>query len=195
MNNLFYKVRGYFITNNTIIKKFWINQFAASLLGIMITWPLRIFSNRHPSFGMLPELVSLLFCGGFFCFLIYDIIYEMGSKDFLRINHQNAAYDPYKALRLVMFSYIPTLIFTVLGVIFFISGYGNGYAVISIIMNVAIHAMYVGLFFILPLNINIIAFPISILITVVFGSLAYYLGIHDKTLRGVLGFKVKVNKE
>lgn len=195
MSNLLYKVKAYFTANNTVIQKFWINQFASSLLGIMITWPLIIFSNRHPSFGMLPELAALTFCGGFFCFLIYDIIHEVGIKDNVRINHQNATYDPYKALKLITFSYIPTIIFTVLGVVFFVSGYGDGFAVVSIVMNIAIHAMYSGLFFILPENISVLAFPISILITVFFGCLAYYLGVRNKTLRGVLGFKVNAKKE
>ncbi|MDD4124322.1 MAG: hypothetical protein PHW77_01155 [Eubacteriales bacterium] len=195
MNDLFYKIKNYFFNNSTIIKKFWINQFASSLLGIMITWPVRIYAEKHPSLGSVPELAALLFCGGFFCFLIYDIMYEAGSKDCVRINHQNVVYDPFKALKLIMFSYIPTIFFTVLGVIFFVFGFGDGFAVISLIMNIVIHAMYVGFFFMLPVNINILAFPISILITVIFGCLAYYLGVRDKTLRGVFGIKVNTKKE
>lgn len=195
MLNLYYKIKKYFNDNNTIVRKFLVNQVAASLLGIMITWPVTIFASRNPQLGILPTLAALLFCGGFFCFLIYDIFYEEGSGDYIRIEHKNMPYDPYKAFRLSVFAYSPTILLALLGVTFFVLGYGNGFAVISILLNVAIHAMYLGLFALLPARFAVIAFPVSILITVSAAAFAYSLGVHDKTLRGILGFPVKANKE
>jgi hypothetical protein len=195
MNSLYNKTKEFFIENRTIIKKFWINQFASSLLGIMVTWPFTNYSNNHPEIGILPELIAFLFCGGFFCYLIYDVMYEIGAKDYVRVHHQNAVYEPNKALKIIMFAYIPTIILTLLGVIFFVVGYGNGFAIVSFTLNIVIHAMYMGLFAILPVNLNVIAFPVSILITTLAGCLAYYLSTHDKTLRGILGIKVKVKEK
>lgn len=195
MSNLISKIKSYFFENKNIIRKFWVNQFAASILGIMVTWPVRIYSEKNPSAGSLPTLAALLFCGGFFCFLIYDVIHQEGLKDHLRIINHKEPYDPYKAIRLVMFAYIPTVFLTLLATLFFVFGFGTGYGAISLLMNTAVHGMYVGLFFLLPTNISALAFPISIFITAAFACLAYFLGVRNKTLRSFFGIRTNSKKE
>ena len=195
MTEFITKIKSYFLENSHIIRKFWINQFAASVLGIMVTWPANIITEKYPAMGILPTLAALLFCGGFFCFLIYDVIYEEANKDYIRITNQKETYDGYKALKLIMFSYAPTILLAVLAVLFFVINFGDGSAIVSILLNTLIHGMYVGLFFVLPSGINPLAFPLGILATVFFGCLAYFLGVRDLTLRGVFGIKVKQNKE
>lgn len=188
-------MKKYFLDNLTIIRKFWANQIAISLLGIMITWAMTTLKANNPSFGIFPELIACLFCGGFFCFLIYDVCYELGGKDYIRLSHNTIPYDSLKTAKITAFAYIPTVLCTIIAIVFFVIGFGDGYAVTSVIMNVAIHAMYSGFFFILPESINVIAFPISIFTTLFFAWLGYYLAVHDKSLRGLLGFKPRYKKE
>ncbi len=192
---MFNKIKMIYTANSTLFRKFWVNQFAISMLGLMVTWPMNVLNSNHPEFGIIPELAAFLFCGGLFCFLIYDLFYQLGAKDYIKVNHQNAVYDKYKALKITAVAYIPTIFVTVLAYIFYFANVGNGYAVTSLILNVIIHAMYSGLFFILPSSMNIIAFPISIAITFFFAFLGYYLASHDKYLRSFFGITVKVNKE
>lgn len=192
---MFNKIKSIYVANSTILRKFWVNQFAISLLGVMVTWPLSVLAQNQPSLGILPELFAFLFCGGLFCFLIYDLFYQLGAKDYIKVNHQNMVYDKYKALKITAVAYIPTIAVTLFSFVFFFVNVGNGYAVTSLIMNVIINAMYSGLFFVLPDSINIIAFPAGILITTFFAFLGYYLSSHDKYLRSFFGLSVKINKE
>lgn len=195
------KIKEFFIANSTQFRKFWVNQIAISLLGIMITLPMLTLEKNHPDLGTWPELLAAVFCGGMFCFLIYDMTYALGAKDYIRVHHQNAEPDKNRALKICVLAYAPTILVTLCAVIFFVLGriipdtFGNPYAVTSIIMNMAIHAMYSGLFFYLPESFNVIAFPIGIIITVFFGWLGYYMSTHDKSLRSVFGIKTKPYRE
>ena len=161
----------------------------------MVTLPIVTLEQNNPELGNWPELLAALFCGGMFCFLTYDVMYALGAKEYLRVHNQNAPEDKQKALKICSLAYAPTALTALLAIIFFVSGLSDAYGVTSVIMNMAIHAMYSGLFFFIPDSVNIIAFPLSICITVFFGWLGYYMSTHDKSLRGVLGIKTKPYRE
>ncbi len=188
-------LKEFFLANSAQFRKFWVNQIAISLLGVMITMPMLTLEKNHPEIGAWPELLAALFCGGFFCFLIYDVMYALGAKDYIRVTHQNAEPDRLKALKICVLAYLPTIIVTLCAAIFRVTGLADAYGVTSIIMNMVIHAMYSGLFFYLPDSINVIAFPIGIIATLFFGWLGYYMSTHDKSLRGVFGIKTKPYRE
>ena len=189
------RLKEFFLANSTQFKKFWVNQIAISLLGLMVTLPVVTLEQNNPELGNWPELLAALFCGGMFCFLTYDVMYALGAKDYIRVHNQNAPEDKQKALKICSLAYAPTAFVALLAIIFFVSGLSDAYGVTSVIMNMAIHAMYSGLFFFIPDSVNVLAFPLSICITVFFGWLGYYMSTHDKSLRGVLGIKTKPYRE
>ena len=188
-------LKEFFITNSKQFRKFWVNQIAMSLLGVMVTLPMLTLENNHPEIGVWPELLAAVFCGGMFCFLVYDVMYALGAKDYIRVTHQNAEPDPLKAVKICVIAYSPTILVTLCAVIFRLFDLADAYGVVSIIMNMVIHAMYSGLFFYLPDTVNVIAFPIGILVTLFFGWLGYFMSTHDKSLRGVFGIKTKPYRE
>ncbi len=194
MKDFFNKIKFYYTDNKKLFRKFWVNQLAASLLGIMVTWPVSTYAARNET-GILPVFLAFLFCGGFFCFLTYDLIYEIAIKDNLRLYVKKIPHDILKSVKLIAFAYIPTIFFALLGVIFFLFKLPTPYAVVSVVLNMAIHSMYSGLFMSLPESINVLAFPLSLLITLFFAFLAYFLGIRDITLREVLKLGGKRKKE
>ena len=86
-----------------------------------------------------------------------------------------------------------------LALLFFALDFSGGYLVCSSVLNFIIHAMYSGL--VAYVNSDTLPFlqPLVLALSLLPGLfscfLGYYIGASDKTLRGILGFKVKVNKE
>jgi len=188
-------LKEFFLTNLKQFRKFWVNQIAISLLGVMITLPVLTLERNNPELGSWPELLAAAFCGGMFCFLIYDLFYALGAKDYIRVHHQNAEEDKYKALKIALLAYSPTLLVALLAVIFKLFELADAYAVTSVIMNMGIHAMYSGLFFFIPDSFNVIAFPVSIGITLFFAWLGYFIANKDTSLRAIFGIKTKPYRE
>ena len=188
------KIKTIYIANSTIFRKFWVNQIAISLLGVMVTWPMIVLSDNMPELHEMPILFAGIFCGGLFCFLIYDLFYQLGAKDFIRISHQKMSPDPYKALKITAVAYLPTLFLMFLSIVFFFLA-PSAEVVTSGILNIGIHAMYSGIYFVIPKPFNLIAFQLCASVTFLFAHLGYYLASHDKYLRSFFGITVKINKE
>lgn len=189
------KIKQLFLENSYCFRKFWVYQFVISLLGVMVTLPLSEFISLHPQYDVFPYLLAVLFCGGVFCFLIYDIMFSLGAKDYIRVQSGKAPLQPFKGLYICLIAYIPTFIVALFDVIFALCGYGNGYTVTHVILNVVIHAQYSGFMFLFDNSLGVVGDVLALVFAPLFGSLAYYLAIHDKTLRSIFGIKVKHNKE
>jgi len=192
---MFGKIKEIFSENSYCFRKFWVYQFVISMLGIMVTLPLSTFISLHPNFGVFPYIIAVIFCGGLFCFLVYDVIYNLGAKDYIRVQSGKAVLQPLKGLYICLIAYIPTFFVVLLDIIFAVCGLGNAYTVTHVTLNMVIHAQYSGIMFVLPDELGVIGDAVSMIFAPFFGFLGYYLAVHDKTLRGIFGIKVKRNRE
>ncbi len=188
------KIKELFLNNLPYFRKFWVYQFVISLLGIMVTLPLSAFISQHPQYAVFPYIIAIVFCGGMFCFLVYDIMYNLGAKDCIRVQSNKAPYEPLKGLHICLAAYIPTFVIVIFNFLFAIIGWGSGYTVTHVILNMIIHAQYSGFMFLLPNSLGFIGDTVSVIFAPLFGFLGYYIGVHDKTLRGIFGIKVKRKK-
>ncbi|MEG2003112.1 MAG: hypothetical protein RR057_00770, partial [Clostridia bacterium] len=98
-------------------------------------------------------------------------------------------------IKIVLVPYSITLIVIVAAIIFKLCNIANAYAVTSVILNIAIHAMYSGLFFAMPDFLSPLALLLSALFTIASAFLGYFIAVNNKTLRGIFGIPVKTNKE
>ncbi len=188
---MFQKIKKTFSDQSYCFRKFWVFQFVISLLGIMVTLPLSTFISQNPGLGNFPYLIAAAFCGGLFCFLIYDVMFQLGGKDSISVATKKIEYSPKKGLYIALIAYIPTYFVLLLELIFKVVGYGDGFTVTHVILNMGIHAQYSGLMFLFPDSLGYIADIIAVLFAPIFAFLGYYLALNEKTLRGVLGIKVK----
>ena len=180
------------------MRKFWINQFTISVFGVMITWPCMAMggTNGENDFVLL---LAALFAGGFFCFLEYDVFFQRGARDVTKNINGDCPPNKLTGLKLGFFAYLPTILFAALALLFFALDFSGGYLVCPSVLNFIIHAMYSGL--VAYVNSDTLPFlqPLVLALSLLPGLfscfLGYYIGASDKTLRGILGFKVKVNKE
>ena len=181
--------------NIKIMKKFWINQFTMSLLGLMVTQALIAFAADSPN-SFIPLLGSV-FSGGFLCFLVYDVLFERGGADGVK-KESSSNSSPHRGLLFVLFAYIPTLFFLLLELIFTLTEYSVGFSACSLILNFVIHAMYQGLIYFSQGYGNVAALItvcLTPLLALFFGWLAYYIGYSGRTLRGILGINVNQKTE
>ncbi len=192
---MFNKIKEIFSENSYCFRKFWVYQFVISLLGVMVTLPLSTFISLHPNFDIFPYIIAVVFSGGLFCFLIYDVLYNLGAKDYIRVQSNKAPFEPLKGLYICLIAYIPTFFVVILDIIFAVFGWGNAYTVTHVTLNMIIHAQYSGIMFLLPNSLGAVGDAVSIIFAPFFGFLGYYLAVHDKTLRGIFGIKVKRNRE
>lgn len=178
-----------------IFTKFWTFQIVISLLGVMITWPLSALANSNPEYSALIYISAVIFCGGMFCFLVYDTFFQLGAKEYIKTQNKTITYEPLKGLKMTAIAYSPTMLIILLSVIFYFTGLGDAFASTSVILNIVIHAMFSGLIFIFPDSMIWLAFVLSAIPALVAGFLGYFIPLQNKTIRGMLGFKVKINKE
>ncbi len=189
------KIKDLFINHSACFRKFWVYQFVISLLGVMVTLPLSLFVSNHPEYDVFPYIIAVVFCGGMFCFLVYDIMYNLGAKDYIRVQAKKAAFEPLKGLKICLVAYIPTFFIAILDAIFALFQWGSAFTITHVTLNVFIHAQYSGFMFLLPDSLGVIGDIVAVIFAPFFGFLGYYLAVHDKSIRGLLGIKIKRNKE
>lgn len=192
------KFLSLYTQNMKEMRKFWINQFTISVFGVMITWPcMAIVGSNDENNSVL--VLATLFAGGFFCFLEYDVFFQRGARDATKNIHGGCPPDKLAGLKLGLLAYLPTILFVVLALLFFAIDFGGGYMVCSSVLNFVIHAMYSGLVAYVHSDTMPFLQPLVLALSLLPGLLScllgYAVGASNKTLRGILGFKVKVNKD
>lgn len=114
-----------------------------SLFGIMITWPCLAYISSHEGTDAIAVIASC-FCGGFFCFLVYDVFFQRGAADATKKERGLIDPSPFTGLAVAAVAYIPTFVFIVAANIFYAANIENGYGFCSVVVNMVIHAMYSG---------------------------------------------------
>lgn len=147
-------------------------------------------------------LLAALFAGGFFCFLEYDVFFQRGARDVTKNINGDCPPNKLTGLKLGFFAYLPTILFAALALLFFALDFSGGYLVCSSVLNFIIHAMYSGAWFAscdsdhsMPFLAAACACAVRAARPVLLLPRLLHRRVRTKTLRGILGFKVKVNKE
>lgn len=189
------KIKAFISDHFKELKKFWINQFTMSLFGIMITWPCLAYISSHEGTDAIAVIASC-FCGGFFCFLVYDVFFQRGAADATKKERGLIDPSPFTGLTVAAVAYIPTFVFIVAANIFYAANIENGYGFCSVVVNMVIHAMYSGFIWFFN-GTNSYLQPLLMFVTLVptlFScALGYYMGLSERTLRAFLGFKPRQN--
>lgn len=175
--------------NSRIISKLMLNQFGAAFMGFLITTS----AARTPWLMVFASIFSVLF----YLFLLYNVIWERGGQDRIRVDGGRAEYKPLTGLYVSLVANIPSIILGILVVVGYIFGneegtfaFGwaralhNGTKTISLIWN----AMYIGLIRTYS-PLNPLAHILHVVPALFVTALGYYLGISNRRIFGLADLK------
>lgn len=103
-------IKNFYFDNMKLVNKFWINQIAMSIFGIMVCGALS-------SFGTTWAIVASALSSFFFAALLYDNAWDEGFRDRNRVTNGRLKFRPFHGAKIALFAYIPTLIFLIPAVI------------------------------------------------------------------------------
>ncbi len=181
-------MREFLRENSRIITKLMLNQFGAAFMGFMIT----ASATRTPWLMVFASIFAVTF----YMFLLYNVIWERGGQDRIRVDGGRAPYKPLTGLWVSLIANIPSIVLGILvnvGYIFGENGafgYGwanalhNGAKTGSLIWN----AMYIGLIQTYS-PYNPIAHLLHVLPAVLVTSFGYYIGLKNKRIFGFIDVK------
>lgn len=170
-----------------LITKFWVNQVTMAVLGLMVSWPLSIFISESSNYSLFMALSSVI-TAGFFCFLVYDSANQYGLRFAVRLASpecdRSAIPPSHAGLTISLLAYVPTMLLTILYVIFWIFPVGDAQGVMTVLLYIIpVHSMYNGLY----LAVSDMASWLQPVVTVLafvpacfFGWLGFRLGLQDK---------------
>lgn len=181
-----------FITeNSSILVKFIITHIVMSVLGIMVG--LAVLSIEGEADGISAiAIIGSIFTIGFMCFMHYDDMYFYAVKEGIRLRAENEAIDIWKGLKLTLVAYSPVILSGVAAVVVDITAADvNDASPIALLIYYALQGSFLGLYK-LRVTFGVTGYVILTLLPAIIAStLGYILGIKDKTIRGLIGFKVK----
>ena len=185
-------MRQFIKDNSTAIKKFVMTHIIMSLLGIMVGLAIIAFEGEDDTSGVLSAIASV-FTIGFMCFLHYDDMYFIGAKNAINANSAGESLDKFRGLKATMIAYSPTIIVGLVTIVFdLLVNTGDDEGVVTALM---VYYAFQGSFLALwklRLAVGVTGYVLITLLPAVIAScLGYYIGSKQKTIRGMLGFKVK----
>ena len=165
-----------------------LNQFGAAFFGLMLV----LASSAATSIKTQLELLCGIFAALFYLFLIYNVIWQKGAEDRIRIDGGRQKYMPLKGLYISLIANIPNFIIAAIILVSkpFAETHlwaGNMYFIGRTASRIW-EAMYAGVVaFFSPFN------PIAHLL-IIFPALVvctggYYIGVNNKRLFGFLEVK------
>ncbi len=182
-------MKEFWSENSKTITKLLLNQFGAAFMGLMIT--------AAASSNEWLRLFASCFATIFYLVLIYNVIWERGGQDRIRVDGGRAAYRPMTGLLISLVANIPSIIlgvFTIVGKIFGSTtgpfGYewaGNLYAISNVLTRLW-NAMYVGIIQTYSPNNHIIHL-LDILPALFVTGLGYYLGMKNVRILSIFELK------
>ena len=181
--------------NSRIITRLMLNQFGAAFMGFLITSS----AARTPWLMVFASVFSVLF----YLFLLYNVIWERGGQDRIRIDGGRAKYKPLTGLYASLIANIPSILLGVLVIVGYIFGneegafaYGwarslhNNCKTISLVWN----AMYLGLIRTYS-PLNPLAHILHVVPALFVTSLGYFLGLSNRRIFGFIDLnKSKASK-
>lgn len=181
-------MKDFWSENSKIIGKIILNQFGATFLGIMVITA----ASAAQSQKAWLMLFASVFASLFYLFLVYNVIWEKGGQDRIKIDGGRAARKPLKGLMISLVANIPNFI---LALIVLISNPFKETAAWAASLNVAGRAlcllwegMYAGLVsYFSPHNPIIhLLYIFPALAVTTFG---YILGLNNKRILSVFELK------
>ncbi len=177
--------------NSSVIVKFLLTHVVMSILGIMVGLALLGIEGDVEGISAIA-IIGSAFTIGFMCFMHYDDMYFVAVKEGIRERAEGKKLDLLKGLKITLIAYSPVIIvgFIAIAVNAFAGNVENA-AVVPMLIYYILQGSYLGLYK-LRLFFGLTGYIlITLMPALVAGTLAYALGLKDKTLRGLFGMKVK----
>ncbi len=178
-------MRDFLKDNSKMITRLLLNQFGAAFMGFLIT----ASATRTPWLMVFASCFAILF----YLFLLYNVIWERGGQDRIKVDGGRAQYKPLTGLWVSLIANIPSILLGILVIVGYVFGekgfFGyswanalhNGAKTVSLIWN----AMYIGLIQAYS-PFNPIVHVLHVLPALFVTSLGYYLGVNNKRILGFL---------
>lgn len=178
--------------NRRIIGKIILNQFGATFLGLMVIIP--VYSLGRPWLLVFASAFAVFF----YLFLLYNIIWERGGQDRIKVDGGRAERKPLTGLWIAIAANVPNLL---IGLLIVISqpfkstqmwaGTMNG---ISRVCALLWEGMYAGLVSAYA-PVNPFAHVLDILPAIAVITFGYLLGLSNRKLLSPFELKQPENKE
>ena len=185
----FVLMKNFLKKNSDMIIKLIVHQFGLTVFGFLLYSAASVSGNRALVIGFS------IFSVAFYLFLVYNLAWENGSKDKIRIDAGRLERDNFKGLKADLIAQIPNLIIAFVSLIAYIcinraivSEAGqfvtpvwavNTHAICQLI-GFYINAMYLGIFD----YFDLVTLPFSLLLltvpTLLTCALGYYFGTKEK---------------
>lgn len=178
--------------NSQAIRKFLLTHTVTSLLGIMVGLAIIGFEGEDDTTGVL-SIIASVFTIGFMCFLHYDDMYFIGAKNAISAKGEGVELDKFRGLKITLLAFSPVVLIGIITIILDLAvNTGNDEATVSFLMiYYAVQGAFLSLWK-LRLAVGVAGYVVITLFPPVIASvLGYIIGSKQKTLRGLLGFKVK----
>ncbi len=175
--------------NSDCIVKFIMTHIVMSILGIMVGLAVLSIEGEADSISAIA-IIGSVFTIGFMCFMHYDDMYFVGVKEGIRIRSEGGNIDPLKGLKITLLAYSPVMLAGFIAIIMSLVGSDDASG-ISLLIYYAFQGSFLGLYKI-RVYLGVIGYVvITLLPAILVSSLGYYMGLKDKTLRGMMGMNVK----
>ena len=190
-------MKKFFKENIGVIVKLMINQIAMMIFGFTITSAIEVISKGAGLLG------AAIFAVVFYLTLIYNVVWEVGAKDKIRIDSGREKFSKLKGFWISFVANIPNLIIAILILIGFIFGRAEGafgYEWASSLHSVAgfaaiiLEGMYLG-FILLIMPGNPAMYFIIIIPALVVCTAAYIFGAKNIRIGRLFGIKNKADKQ
>lgn len=188
-------MKDFFHRYSYSIVKMFINQFAISIFGTMLSMATNATNND--TFTLVVSIFSIVF----YLFLIYTMIWEVGAKDKISVDVGKKPYRPLTGLYMGLIANAPNLLFALIYAI----GYpfmgthvwaGTMNAIVKL-YTVICEGMYLGVTAVLPfgsavkLNYQWWTYFLITVPAIATATLAYYIGHKDFRFFAFLASKKK----
>lgn len=138
----------FFREHSKLISRLFVNQIGMTVFGLVLTLAVMRAADNNTALTVGVSVFSILF----YLFLIYNVMWEKGARDVVRIESGKEEKKPFFALKVSAAASIPNFVLALLLFLFYLLGTAAGlpigqtlYTVMHIILGL-FEAMYVGLF-------------------------------------------------
>lgn len=176
--------------NSTALKKFFVTHIVMSLLGIMLGLAILAYEGESSSISALA-IIGSAFTIGFMCFLHYDDMYFIGAKAAVGAHKTEEKPSVSRGIKVTLLAYSPVILIGVVTSVLDIATNHGEPATYALFVYYAVQGSYLALYK-MRVAWGVTAYVVITLIPAFAASvLGYYMGLKEKTIRGLLGFKVK----
>lgn len=177
--------------NSGIIIKFMMTHLVMSLLGLMVGLAILVVDGDTTSFTPIA-LIAGAFTVGFMLFMHYDDSFFCGVKEGIKCRADGVKPDQLRGLKISLIGSLPILVVGVIAILVIIcTPEGKDANPVALLLFYFMQASYLSLYGLLD-YIGIIGFVcLTPIPAIVASALGHWIGCNDKTLRGLMGMKVK----